>query len=97
MIELTRYIVEAPVTHVSVIYAVRGLKFLPRLGKTANQNDRDAATPSKPRKPATKADEEVFDGGVGRNDAYRIAQVSWSFVDSRPTAKTKPQFSYLFL
>ena len=45
----------------------------------------------------SKADEEVFDGGVGRNDANRIAQISWSFVDSRPTAKTKPQFRYLFL
>lgn len=45
----------------------------------------------------SKADEEVFDGGVGRYDANRIAQVSWSFVDGCPTAKTKPQFGYLFL
>lgn len=45
----------------------------------------------------SKADEEVFDGCVGRYDANRIAQVSWSFVDGCPTAKTKPQFGYLFL
>ena len=43
-----------------------------------------------------QADKEILNGGMWRHNADGIAKVLWGLVDGLPTAKAKPQFTYLF-